>query len=180
MLKSKQARYGAAAVIAVALVAAGAAFAAGRMHGSTSSSARAGFGPPGAAGYGRGLFPGGRPNGFRGARTDLLATAATYLGIGEDTLMSSLRSGKTLAQIANATNGKSAGGLIDALVSAQKAQLAQAVKDGRLTQSQADQLSGFLTTRATAMVNGTGFGFRGRGGFGFGPPGGGPIPPNNI
>jgi hypothetical protein len=55
----------------------------------------------------------GRPHGggFPG-----LDAAATYLGIAPDALRTQLQSGKTLAQIANATSGKSAQGLIDALV----------------------------------------------------------------
>jgi hypothetical protein len=45
-----------------------------------------------------------------------LDAAASYLGITADALATQLRSGKTLAQIANATSGKSAAGLIDAIV----------------------------------------------------------------
>src|SRR6266545_3614767 len=59
-----------------------------------------------------------------------LSTAASYLGLTASDLQSQLQSGKTLAQIANATSGKSADGLIQALVAAG-------------------------TTRITAFVNGT-------------------------
>jgi hypothetical protein len=45
-----------------------------------------------------------------------LDAAATYLGTTADALRTQLQSGKTLAEIANATTGKSAQGLIDALV----------------------------------------------------------------
>jgi len=45
-----------------------------------------------------------------------LATAAGYLGLSSGQISSELRSGKTLAQIAAATPGKSEQGLIDALV----------------------------------------------------------------
>lgn len=45
-----------------------------------------------------------------------LDAAASYLGVSADALATQLRSGKTLAEIANATSGKSARGLIDALV----------------------------------------------------------------
>ena len=69
--------------------------------------------------------PGDRHGGPRG-----LDAAATYLGITPDALRTQLQSGKTLAQIADATSGKSAQGLIDALVA-----------DAR--------------THITAMVNGT-------------------------
>jgi hypothetical protein len=46
------------------------------------------------------------------------AIAAGYLGLTRAQLRAKLRSGQTLAQIANATSGKSAAGLIAALVSA--------------------------------------------------------------
>jgi hypothetical protein len=51
-----------------------------------------------------------------GDRTGGLDAAATYLGTTADALRTQLQSGKTLAQIANTTAGKSAAGLIDALV----------------------------------------------------------------
>lgn len=52
-----------------------------------------------------------------------LQAALTYLGISADTLRSDLESGKTLAQIADATSGKSAGGLVDALVAADRTRI---------------------------------------------------------
>ena len=70
---------------------------------------------------------------------DDLAAAATYLGLSQSDLQTALQSGKTLAQVANATSGKSAAGLIDALVAAEKTELAAAVTAGTLTQAQADQ-----------------------------------------
>jgi len=153
MIGLRQGKLGLVAVAVVALVAAGAAFAASRMHGSTSST-RGVFGPA-FVGYGSATreFHGGGPGfGHRGG--DELTAAATYLGISESDLQSQLASGKTLAQIANGTSGKSAAGLVDALVTAEKAELAQAVKDGRLTQAQADQIATGLTARMTALVNG--------------------------
>jgi hypothetical protein len=173
MLKSRQGKLGLAAVAAVALAAAGAAFAATRMHGSTPS-ARDGFGPPGMAGsYGRGPF--GGPGGGLGGRRGLglaggLQAAATYLGLSETQLFDELRSGKTLAQIAASTSGKSTSGLIDVLVKAQQDELAQAVKDGRITQAQADRIGASLEARITAMVNGS-FGGGPRFHDGDGPPG---------
>jgi hypothetical protein len=164
MIGSRKGKIGLAAVTALALAAAGAAYATSKMHGSASST-RAGFGPPTFAGYGAGPgdFHGGRPgfgSGMRGAGRDLLDEAATYLGLSETDLRSSLASGKTLAQIANGTSGKSASGLIDALVSAEKDELAQAVKDGSLTQSRSDQIASSLKDRITSLVNGA-FGRRG-------------------
>jgi hypothetical protein len=56
----------------------------------------------------------------------LLSTAAAYLGIPATQLRSQLQSGKTLAQIAAATSGRSEAGLIEALLAARKAKLAKA------------------------------------------------------
>ena len=83
-----------------------------------------------------------------------LAAAATYLGLTQAELQTALQSGKTLAQIANATDGKSAAGLIDALVAAEKTKLAAAVTAGKLTQAQADEISTTLKDHVTNMVNG--------------------------
>jgi hypothetical protein len=65
--------------------------------------------PPAGPGHGVG-FPG-------------LGTAASYLGLTADQLLAQLQSGNTLAQIANATSGKSADGLIQALVTADTARI---------------------------------------------------------
>ena len=92
------------------------------------------------------------------------SAAASYLGTTAANLITQLQGGKTLAQIANATSGKSAAGLIDALVATQRAQIAAAVKSGRLSQAFADRITADLKARITDQVNGT-FG-PGRGGFG--------------
>jgi hypothetical protein len=55
-------------------------------------------------------------HGPQGGHVRGLDAAATYLGTTAEALRTQLQSGKTLAQIANATSGKSAAGLIDALV----------------------------------------------------------------
>ena len=81
-----------------------------------------------------------------------LDTAADYLGLTEAQLYSELESGKTLAQIAK-DQGKSADGLVNALVDAAKQKLDTAVKAGRLTQAQADQMLNDLRDRITSMVN---------------------------
>ena len=109
---NKKMLLGAAMVFVVALVGAGVALAGSKGKGGGRNSGR----PPM-------MLPG-----------DDLAAAATYLGISQSTLQSDLQSGKTLAQIADATSGKSASGLIAALV----------------TQEESE-----LQSRVTAMVNGT-------------------------
>ncbi len=85
---------------------------------------------------------------------DDLAAAASYLGISTSDLITQLRSGKTPAQVADATSGKSAAGLIAALVAHEKQELADAVSAGKLTQAQADAISANLQQRITDLVNG--------------------------
>src|SRR5437867_3577879 len=99
---------------------------------------------------------------------DWLSTAATYIGISEAALRTKLQSGQTLAQIAAATAGKSRDGLIAALVADENAKIDQAQKDGKITADQVTQLKTNVTTRVTALVDGTfpagpGFGPGGRG-----------------
>src|SRR5512146_584427 len=101
------------------------------------------------------LSHGLRAHGPRGVHDDL-SIAASYLGLTESELRTKLRSGKTMAQIANAIDGKSADGLIDALVTAAKKNIAADVSSGRLTQSQADQILANLKQRITARVNSSG------------------------
>jgi hypothetical protein len=155
MHTSRNIRLAAAGALVVALAAAGAAFGASRLEGRTHTGSA---GPPGAfVSSGSGPSSDARPwhrfGGPRGDHDDGLAAAATYLGISQSDLLTQLRSGKTLAQVANATNGKSAAGLVDALVADAKARLAQAVKDGRLTQAQADRIQQDLTQRITDRVD---------------------------
>ena len=67
--------------------------------------------------------PDGFPHGGPGGPGGDLSAAAPYLGISEDTLRTDLQSGKTLAQIADATSGKSASGLVEALLAADKTRI---------------------------------------------------------
>lgn len=71
-----------------------------------------------------------------------LAPAASYLGVTVPRLESDLASGESLAQVADATNGKSATGLIESLVAEKKKRLSAATAS--------------LTRRVTAAVNGRG------------------------
>jgi hypothetical protein len=71
-----------------------------------------------------------------------LAAAAGYLGIPEAQLRGDLLAGQSLAQVANATGGKSAAGLIEALVAEKKRRLAA--------------VEALLTQRVTAEVNRSG------------------------
>jgi hypothetical protein len=106
----------------------------------------------GGFGFRGGGFGGGF--GFRGmgGLADL-NTAATYLGITTSQLSSDLQGGKTLAQEAT-DKGKTADGLIGALVTAAKAKLDAAVTAGRLTADQRTTIESTLQQRITDFVNG--------------------------
>lgn len=86
-----------------------------------------------------------------------LEAAATYLGLDQPTLLEKLRAGSSLADVAK-EQGKTTDGLKQAIVDAAKAQLAQAVADGRLTQAQADEAQARLETRVDDLIAGTGLG----------------------
>lgn len=86
---------------------------------------------------------------------DEASTVTSYLGIGAADIRTQLQSGKTLAQIANATAGKSADGLVQALVAAETKEIDDAVAAGKMTADQATQRKASLAQRFTAMVNAT-------------------------
>jgi hypothetical protein len=99
---------------------------------------------------------GGRPgrgdHGGGGHRFADLGAAASYLGVTEAALQTSLSDGSTLAEVAKA-KGKSVDGLEAALLTAAKADLAQAVKDGRVTAAQEADILASLPARITDLVN---------------------------
>src|SRR6187397_2555349 len=81
-----------------------------------------------------------------------LSAAADYLGLKESDLAAKLESGKSLADIAK-DQGKSVDGLVNALVNDAKTHLNQAVKDGHVTQAQADQILSQIKEHITDFVN---------------------------
>jgi hypothetical protein len=83
-----------------------------------------------------------------------LDAAATYLGLTEDQLRTQLESGKSLADIAKA-QGKSVDGLKQALTAGLKTKLDAAVKAGRLTQSQANDILAKVSASLDDLINGT-------------------------
>ena len=95
------------------------------------------------------------------------AAAADFIGVTEAELRSSLEDGDTLAEIAKA-NGKTAAGLVDALVASAKADLDEKVTAGRLTEAQRTAILGDLEERLRDVVDGV-FSFGVRGGH-RGPP----------
>jgi len=90
-----------------------------------------------------GPFRGGRDLGKWGARFAFgqaeLDAAAAKLGMTTQDLMAELRQGKSLSKVAKEKN-VNPDDLKAAIVAAVTAQLDQAVKDGKLTQAQADQI----------------------------------------
>ena len=103
-------------------------------------------------------FFGGGPHGgggFGHHGPGSLDAAAKYLGLTEAELHTQLESGKTLAQIAK-DQGKTVDGLKKALTADTKAKLDAAVKAGKLTQAQADDLLARMTDHLDDLVNGTG------------------------
>jgi hypothetical protein len=117
-----------------------------------STLSAAGVRPGGPGGHGGPGGPDG-PGGGHGFGGDL-STAAKALGLSEADLRTALQSGQTLAQVAK-TRNVSVDTLVAALVKAEKARIAQAVTDGRLTQAEADTMLGDLSARITERVNST-------------------------
>lgn len=108
-----------------------------------------------------------------------LDAAATYLGLTEAELRTQLESGKSLADVAK-SQGESVDGLKQAILAGAQTKLDQAVKDGRLTSTQRDQMLADLKSRIDDLVDRTPSAPP-RGAFGDGPrfaPGGfaGPLP----
>ena len=82
-----------------------------------------------------------------------LDAAAKYIGITEEQLQTELQSGKTLAEVAKA-HGKTADGLVNAMVADATKKLDAAVKAGHLTQAQASDMLAALKDQVTDLVNG--------------------------
>ncbi|MGZ4351942.1 MAG: hypothetical protein ACXVZ4_00230 [Gaiellaceae bacterium] len=104
-------------------------------------------------GFGKGFGPGPGFGGHMGfAGIDMLATAATYLGVTEAQLQTQLQAGKSLADVAKATSGKSVSGLEDALVAAATKTVNA---NTNLTAAEKTQILANLKTMVDAMVTRT-------------------------
>ena len=113
-------------------------------------------------GFGRGgMFGAGHTGVMFGAGSKAVTS---YLGITQAQLRSALASGKSLAQIATA-NGKTAAGLVAAIVATTKSQLDKAVAAKHLTAAQEKAILARTQTFITDYVNGKAPAF---GGFGHG------------
>jgi ssDNA-specific exonuclease RecJ len=95
-----------------------------------------------------------RPGRHHGVRVSL-AAAASAIGIGEDELRTALRSGQSIAQVAQSRN-VDVQKVIDAIVADARQRIAEKVQSGDLTQAQADERLADLPQRVTDLVNRTG------------------------
>lgn len=95
--------------------------------------------------------PGGRLGGI--VMTQTHGAAAKALGMTADELYAAVQSGKSLADVAK-DQKVSVDAVVKAMVTAAERQLATAVKDGTMTQAQADTMKSSLTQRITDQVNG--------------------------
>jgi hypothetical protein len=84
---------------------------------------------------------------------DPLAAPADYLGLSVDELAQELRSGKSLADVANA-QGKSVDGLKQALIDAARSDLDESVAAGDITADQAQQVLSQIRSQIDDFVNG--------------------------
>lgn len=107
-----------------------------------------------------------------GGKLDLTAVS-TVLGVTADELQTSLQGGKSLADVAK-DKKVDVQKVIDSVAASITRQINQAVKDGKLTQAEADKRLADVSEIAGKMVNGKGFGpgpdghRGGHGGRGFG------------
>ena len=108
---------------------------------------------------GRGGFHGGPQDGVQQA---MVAAAAKALNITTDELTTQLRSGQTLAQLAQA-HGTTEQAVTSAALTAAKTQLAQSVSSGALTQAQADAIYAQLQQQGAQLLAPHGRGFAGPG-----------------
>ena len=113
----------------------------------------------------------GRMGGMGGLRAlgrDGLNQLAALLKVSPQTLMTDLKSGQTIAQIAK-TSGADLNTVIAALEKEANAEIQKQVTAGRLTQAQATKFEAGIAAMITNLVNGTfahGFGGGMPGGFG--------------
>jgi hypothetical protein len=108
---------------------------------------------PGSSGAAQASFTGFHHFGMRHAGM-LESTVTTYLGLQPAQIKADLMAGQTLAQIANATPGKSASGLVSAIVAPLKTKLDAAVTAGSLSATTESTILTNVTNAVTAAVNG--------------------------
>jgi hypothetical protein len=79
-------------------------------------------------------------------------SAADYLGITPVRLREQLQAGKTLAQLADATPGKSKQGLANALLAAKRKRLAARLANGAIVHERAARITRHLESRIEALL----------------------------
>jgi hypothetical protein len=94
---------------------------------------------------------GGRSGGM--GMTQTHDAAAKALGMTSDELYAAVQGGKSLADVAK-DQKVSVDSLVKAMVAAAESELATDVKEGTITQAQADTMKSSLTARITDQVNG--------------------------
>jgi hypothetical protein len=85
-------------------------------------------------------------------RAESLAISAKTIGVTPKALVTELKSGKSIAQVAGEHN-VAVSDVVSALTTAADAKVADAVKAGTLTQAQADKITARLPARITKVVN---------------------------
>jgi hypothetical protein len=88
-----------------------------------------------------------------GHRYGVLNVAVSYLGLSKDTIKADLKSGQSLADIANATSGKSADGLVAAYAAALKTKLDAWVAKGKISSTQESDILAKAQPKIVAFVN---------------------------
>lgn len=84
---------------------------------------------------------------------DVMSDTRAYLGIAQKDLMTQLRAGKSLGEIADATPGKSKSGLVSTLMNDANAKIDKAKQEGKLTAEQATQLKSKVQEAVTQIVD---------------------------
>src|SRR5512142_467185 len=94
----------------------------------------------------------GGPGGWGGPQNSLVAVAAKVLGVDQPTLVSTLNSGKTIADVAK-DKGIALDKIVDAFLAPRVEYLKSAVTAGRFTQAQVDAWLATMKTNVTAQLN---------------------------
>jgi len=82
------------------------------------------------------------------------SAVTSYLGLQRAQIRADLAAGQTLAQIANATPGKSSAGLVSAIMAPIKTKLDAAVTAQKLSATTESTILSHLNAKVTAVVNG--------------------------
>jgi hypothetical protein len=82
----------------------------------------------------------------------VLAVAVSYLGLSKATIVTDLKNGQSLADIANATSGKSESGLVDAYSAALKAKLDAWVAAGKIDTAKENEILSDAVPWITKLV----------------------------